>query len=253
MKTTKRLLACMLSLLLFLTAVPARPALAAKAGVPYITTGDVYMRAKASKSSDAITTLKKGTKITVTNTSHGKWYKATYKNKKGKTFTGYVSNKYLKKNTKKNAKKKTKKKAAAKGVTYITTGDVYMRSKASKNSKIVTTLTKGTAITVTNTSHGKWYKATYKNKKGKTFSGYVSNKYLKKKGAAAKAVTYITTGNVYMRSGASKSSKIVTTLAKGTAITVTDTSHGKWYKAVYIDKNKDSHTGFVSNKYLKKK
>ena len=255
MKTTKRLLACMLSLLLFLTAVPARPAFAANAGAPYATTGDVYMRAKPSKDSDAVATLKKGTKIAVTSTSNKSWYKVSYSPNKNTTYTGYISAKWLKKLAE----------------TYYATGEVNLRKAATTQSEILAVIPQKAAVSVSDTSNGKWYKATYKNKKGKSFTGFVSSKYLSKqaptskqdtkkdtkkqskKSDAAKAVTYITTGNVYMRSKASKDSEAVTTLAQGTAITVTDTSNGKWYKAIYIDKNKKSHTGYVSSTYLKKK
>ena len=94
MKTMKRVATCVLAALMLLAAVPALPAAQAADAEVYVATGDVYMRKGPGTKYDAIVTVRKGCEVTVTDTSNGTWYKATFKGKK--TYKGYVSKKYLK-------------------------------------------------------------------------------------------------------------------------------------------------------------
>lgn len=241
MKTVKRLMACIMSALLLLTAIPAMPAYAADSSAAYVTTGDVNMRSGAGTSYNIVVTVPAKTSVTVTDTSNSGWYKASYKNKQGKQYKGYISSKYLKKD-------KAAKKDAATG-TYTATGNVYMRKKADKQSDAVIVIPEKASVTVTDTSNSKWYKATYK-KKGEKYTGYVSSKYLKK--AADPAVTYTATGNVNMRAKAGMKYDVVVVVPVNATVSVTDTSNSKWYKATYKDKKGKKYTGYISSKYLKK-
>lgn len=241
MKTVKRLMTCIMSMLLILAAVPAVPAYAADSSTAYVTTGDVNMRSGAGTSYNIVVTVPAKSSVTVTDTSNSGWYKASYKNKQGKKYKGYISSKYLKKST-------ATKKAAATG-TYTATGNVYMRKKADKQSDAVIVIPEKASVTVTDTSNSKWYKATYQ-KKGEKYSGYVSSKYLKK--SADPAVTYTATGNVNMRAKAGTKYDIVVVVPANASVSVTDTSNSKWYQATYKDKKGKKYTGYISSKYLKK-
>ena len=246
MKSVKRMLTWLLSVVMVLTAVAAVPALAndgTEATGTYMTTGDVNLRSGAGMSNKIVVTVPAKAKVTVTNTSNKIWYKATYKSKKGKTYKGYISKKYL--------KKVKEKKKAKKGTEYITTGAVYMRSKASKGSKALTVVPAKSTVTVTDTSTGKWYKSTYKTKKGKVYKGYISNKYLKKKNAA-KGKKYKAKCAVYLRKKATKASEAVATIPAKASVTVTDTSNKNWFKATYKSKKGKVYKGFISSKYLVK-
>lgn len=128
--------------------------------------GSLNVRKSPSTSSAVITTLKKGSTVTVietdipsTNSSSTKWCKIEY----GK-ITGYVSSSYI-------------------DITelqgYTTASSLKVRSKASTSSSVVTNLTKGTEITVS----GKIYTSDinypiwFKIETGK-FTGYVSSLYV---------------------------------------------------------------------------
>lgn len=60
-------------------------------------------------------------------------------------------------------------------------------------------------------------------------------------------VSYSTTANLNMRSGASTKYRVMTTIPKGKQVTYVS-KHGSWYKVKY-----GSKTGYVSSKYLKAK
>lgn len=62
----------------------------------------------------------------------------------------------------------------------------------------------------------------------------------------AAGVSYKTTANLNMRSGASTKHKVQLTIPKGKAVTYVS-KHGSWYKVKY-----GSKTGYVSSKYIKK-
>ncbi len=55
-----------------------------------------------------------------------------------------------------------------------------------------------------------------------------------------------TTANVNLRKGASTSTNIITTIKKGSKVTIVDKSISGWYKVKYSNK-----TGYVSNQYIK--
>lgn len=241
MKTVKRLVACIMSALLLLGAIPAIPAYADSAAA-YVTTGNVNMRAGAGTSYNIVVTVPVKTAVTVTDMSNSNWYKASYKNKEGKQYKGYISSKYLK-------KEKEAKKDAAAG-TYTATGNVYMRKKADKQSDAVIVIPEKASVKVTDTSNSKWYKATYKQK-GEKYTGYVSSKYLKK--AKKTGSTYKATGDVNMRAGAGTSYNVVVVVPANASVTVKDTSNKSWYKAKYKDKKGKAYTGYISSKYLAKK
>ncbi|MCM3571081.1 SH3 domain-containing protein [Neobacillus mesonae] len=139
---------------------------------------------------------------------------------------------------------------------YVTATVLNVRQSATTKSKIMTTIKKNTAVTVTQTKSG-WDRVSV-NKK----TGWVSNKYLTtKKPAASKAkvtntfkktavattksyTKYVTATVLNVRQSATTKSKVVTTIKKNTAVTVTQTKSG-WDK-VSVNKK----TGWVSNKYL---
>ena len=123
---------------------------------------------------------------------------------------------------------------AASTVYYETTANLHMRSKSSMNSKISMTIPKGKQVIYISKT-GDWYKVQYG-----TRTGYVSSRYLKKV-----TKVYTTTANLNLRTKASTSSAIVTTIPKGKTVTYVSKS-GSWYKVKY-----GSKSGYVSSKYIK--
>ena len=126
--------------------------------------------------------------------------------------------------------------AATTSIKMTTTASLNVRATASTSAKIVTTLKKGTTVTVT-ASKGAWRKVTVSGK-----TGWAHGDYLK---AVATKIVRTTTTSVNMRESASTSAKIITTLAKGTKVTVT-ASKGAWRKA-----SVGGRVGWVHGDYLK--
>ena len=133
---------------------------------------------------------------------------------------------------------------------YITGESVYVRKGPSKDYDARGTVHYGEAYSATSTdkdSRGvKWYKISYKNGTGWVSSRYASTT---KPGMTASGKIYATGGSTYVRSSASKSGKILTTLTKGAAATYLgvkqkDSRGVYWYKVSY-----KGMTGWVSSRY----
>jgi L,D-peptidoglycan transpeptidase YkuD (ErfK/YbiS/YcfS/YnhG family) len=132
--------------------------------------------------------------------------------------------------------------AASKKTKYVTASTLNIRSGASTSHKVVTTVKKNQAVTVTQTK-GSWDKVAVGKK-----TGWASNKYLTtKKPATTKATSktmYVTASTLNVRSGAGTKYKIVATVKKNQSLKVTQTK-GTWSKVTVGNK-----TGWISTKYL---
>ena len=126
------------------------------------------------------------------------------------------------------------------GVMYQVTPNegLNVRNGRGTNHKVLTTMPKGTKVSVTEISGG-WGKVTYNSK-----TGYCSMQYLKQINTSSTSYTHKTTANLNLRSTRSTSGKIILTIPKGKSITVSDIKSG-WGKTTYNGK-----TGYVSTKYL---
>lgn len=220
----------------------------------YKTTANLNMRTGGSVKHKVVTTIPKGKEVAYVGKS-GSWYKVKYGSK-----TGFVSSKYLTKVTPKKVVAKAPStspvkapatpKASGTTTTYTTKDNLNMRTGGSTKHKVVTLIPKGKAVTMVSYNSA-WSKVTYGGK-----TGFVSTKYLNKtvKSTTVKApstpkatvVTYVTTDNLNLRTGASTKYKVLTLIPKGKSVTYLGKS-GTWYKVKY-----GSLTGYVSSAYLKK-
>lgn len=218
-----------------------------------ITKGSLNLRNGASTQSAVISSLTKGTAVTVYSEENG-WAKI---NANGKT--GYVSTSYLSAGTPVNSAAKPPSEVTTKYVD-VSKGTLNLRSAASTSSAVIAALTKGTTVTVYWEANG-WAKV---NANGK--DGFVSSQYLasQKQGtssipetpaspapapqAAAPITKYVKleSGSLNMRNGASTSSSVIVKLAKGIEVKVLSESAG-WAKIEVYGK-----TGYVSSTYLSK-
>ena len=127
------------------------------------------------------------------------------------------------------------------------TGDVYLRTDAGKDHKIITVIKKGAKVinlgSKTAADGTKWYHV--KTADGKT--GYASSKYLTKNQPAIGTVK--TTANLHVRAEANSKSKILGTLAKGKTVkyiaTYKNAAGTTWYKI-----SAGTLTGWVSGNYV---
>lgn len=126
------------------------------------------------------------------------------------------------------------------GVMYQVTPSSGLNVRAGRgtNHKVLTTMPKGTKISVTDISGG-WGKVTYNSK-----TGYSSMQYLKQVNTSSSSNTHRTTANLNLRSTRSTSGKILLTIPNGTAVKATDIKNG-WAAVTYNGKS-----GYCSTKYL---
>ena len=131
--------------------------------------------------------------------------------------------------------------------TGTTKANLNVRSSASTSGKLLTTLKKGSSVEVVGTS-GDWLKIKYSGG-----TAYVSGDYVQKPdsasdGSGSETVLYTgtTKANLNVRSSASTSGKLLTTLKKGSSVEVVGTS-GDWLKVNYA-----GGTAYVSGDYVQK-
>lgn len=179
------------------------------------TTTKVNLREKRSISSEVIRTLKKNSKITVSGKSKNGWLKAEYQGK-----TGYIKEDYITFKQPESEKDKAK--------DSKTKEDISKDNKA-KDSKSKDDKTKD--------SQSKESKTKDEQSKDNHSKGNTSKEEEKRTGYAKTKVN--------MRKSRSTSSKILTTLKAGTAVTVYGTSKNKWYQVEY-----KGRTGYIHKDYV---
>ncbi|WP_343901705.1 SH3 domain-containing protein [Arthrobacter rhombi] len=209
------------------------------------TSANLNLRTSASTSSRLVTTLKKGTKVSVSST-RGSWSRVSAGKK-----TGWVASRYLVKPASVTKKPTPTKKAASKAPTKrpidkVTTANLNLRSGASSKHKVVKVLKKGTTVSITSTQ-GTWSKGSASGKIGWLSSKYLKNPpkpVAKKPAPVKKPVAKVATTNVNLRSGASTKYKVITQVKKGANVSVTSTQ-GTWSQGKTGGK-----TGWLPSKYL---
>ncbi len=207
-----------------------------------VKSGPLNLRKSANTSAKVLTKLSKGTSVTVKSIS-GNWYNVTCK-KSGKSYTGWVSSKYISLGvdlTLSVGKTKTLKPSIKPS---NTTDDVKYKSGNSKIAKVsssgkITALKAGTVKIKITTSSGK--------------TDFVKVKVKENVPATSVSLGYthkgtVISGPLNLRKSASTSAKVLTKLSKGTSVTVKSIS-GNWYKVTCKIAGK-SYTGWVSADYV---
>jgi len=127
------------------------------------------------------------------------------------------------------------------GAGKVTTASTSLnvRKSASTSSSVITTLKRNSQVTLINKSGNFWYV-----RYSASGYGYCSADYITVTSKDVKTVK-TTSGNLNVRSSASTSGTILTTLKSGTKVPVISTANG-WSKILY----NGNKTGFVSSAYL---
>lgn len=201
--------------------------------------GSLYLRSGPGREYDSKGTVEDGDTITVL--SYGDvWSKI--KTSGGKT--GYIKNLYINDGDDNYAS----------GTSYFdsrysvyTTASVNLRSGASTNTAVITTLKKGAKLTAMGKNNGFYLVQT----SGGT-QGYVSSKYISKSkvsssssSSSSSATKMVTASYVNMREGGGLSYDVIKVLPYGTKVTVL-------YKGNYWTRVKhNGTTGWIKNSYLK--
>ena len=209
-------------------------------------TGRVNFRTGPGKSYSSMGKIEKGKRVTYLGSS-GNWIKIKYNSK-----TGYIYKDYISKATTSTSS------STSTSVRYVKSSDgLNVRKGPSVSYSKITNLPNGTKVTVKSTSNG-WSKIT-----SGSITGYVSDKYLSKTAPTVGQSTsndknnqanetsttkYISASSgLNVRKGPSTSYSVISTLAKGTKVTVKSTSNG-WSKIT-----SGSITGYVNSSYLTSK
>lgn len=125
------------------------------------------------------------------------------------------------------------------GIVSITSGKLNVRSSASTSSSVVSSLSKGSYVTLMSKS-GNWWRVEYAdNKYGYCHANYIST------ASGTPATVKITSGSLNVRSGAGTSYSKVASLYKGEVVIVLSKS-GSWSRILY----NGTKTGYVSSTYL---
>ena len=125
------------------------------------------------------------------------------------------------------------------GVVSVTSGRLNVRSSASTSGAVVSSLAKGSYITLMSKS-GNWWRVEYADGK----YGYCHADYIKTT-TGTPATVQISSGSLNVRSGAGTSYSKVASLYKGEVVIVLSKT-GSWSKILY----NGTKTGYVSSQYL---
>ena len=128
----------------------------------------------------------------------------------------------------------------AAGTVATSSTGLNVRSAPSSTASVRTSLPKGTAVTLISRS-GDWWQVQY----GPDSYGYCSAAYIRELSGSSSAVVSTASGSLNVRSAASSSAAIQTSLPKGAAVTVLSTS-GSWSRILYHG----ARTGYVRSDYL---
>jgi uncharacterized protein YgiM (DUF1202 family) len=183
-------------------------------------------------SSNIITTLAKGTKVTVLGKSGDSWYYVqTPSGQKGYVAAGYFTT-------------SSSSSSSSSGTTKTTTVAVNLRSSAKvTDGNIILTVPAGRTVTVLSSS-GNWYKVRYNGKTGYMKSGYFTDET-----TSSSYVTEKTSANLRLRSttSTSSSSNIITTIPKGASVKVYKEVAGGWYYVSYGSKKGYVKAGYFAS------
>ena len=128
------------------------------------------------------------------------------------------------------------------GTIATSSGGLNVRSAASSSSSVLTSLPKGSYVTLMSKS-GNWWYVEYADGR----YGYSHADYITPSNGSKAAVVNTSSGNLNVRSGASVSHAVTGSLPKGKTVIVLSESNG-WSRVLY----NGVKTGYVSSQYLKK-
>ena len=199
----------------------------------YSTGDNVRIRSAASTSATILTTVNKGQSFKVIGENTNGWYNVELSN----GTKGYISAQYV---------SFTPPVTTPQTRTGYSTGDnVRIRSAASTSATILTTVNKGQSFKVIGESKNGWYNVELSS----GTKGYISAQYVSFTPPVTTPQTrtgYSTGDNVRIRSAASTSSTILTTVNKGQSFKVIGESKNGWYNVELSNGTK----GYISSQYV---
>jgi len=192
----------------------------ASSGTFRTTTDGVRIRTEPSTEADVVALVHTGTNIEVLEHDPGGWSRVQVGNA-----TGFVRSDFLRAHT-----------GSGATASFQTTAGVNLRSSASTDANVITTLVEGTSVDVLEHDPAGWSRV----RSGES-TGFIRSDFLSRGGSGggasaaaatpASAVgTLKTTGNVNLRDGASTTNGIISTLAASTSVEVLENRADGWTK-----------------------
>lgn len=185
---------------------------------------------------DRVAQISKGVTVTIISEDANYYYVSCSGN--GKVYEGYLLKSYV--TVSSNGTTTTTTTSGAS--TGVTTGKVNLRSGPGTNKSVITTMAKGASVTILG-SDGDWYYVDYNGQKG-----YASKPLVKASASSStSSKTGVTTAKVNFRTepNSNFSKNIISTLVKGTTVTILSTSNG-WHKVSY-----NGTEGYLYASYVK--
>ena len=231
-------------LLLGLLLAQCVPALAVSGSTSLATAGSRYIviasslncRSGPGMQYGVITRLKRGTTVTYLSRTNGWW-----RVRSSTGVVGYVDRQFL-----------TQESASKVGSYFVKATALRVRATPSTSSRVVGTVKKGTVVTISQLN-GDWGYVSG----GASVRGWVALSYLSTSSVSAGSSSTNTSSRSYVvtasalnvRAGASASARRITSIKKGTVVTLSQTN-GNWGYISYYKSGK-LVTGWVSLSYLR--
>ncbi len=207
-------------------------------GTGYVSTKSdpLTLRYAASPDSKSLESVPRHTSVDVYYTDFPDWYYTTYKGT-----SGFVNAEYI---TMGNPPQVSVGSYYGCGTVATKKDRLNVRSEPSTGASIVTDIPKGTSIDLYTTSESGWYYTTYKGKSGFVKSDYISFAPVYESSIPITAVINTKKDPLNLRSSPSEDAKIITTIPKGTTVTVID-YYTDWCYIEWGD-----YKGYASTEYL---
>lgn len=193
-----------------------------------------------SSSGSSVAKVSKGVTVTIISEASGYYYVSCKGN--NTVYEGFLLKDYVTVSSGGSTNTNTNTTAGGSASSGVTTGKANLRSGPGANKSVITTMAKGVSLTILG-SDGDWYYVDYNGQKG-----YASKSLVKASSAASSSSkTGVTTVKVNFRSepNTNFSKNVISTLAKGTKVTILSTSNG-WHKVSY-----NGTEGYLYASYVK--
>jgi len=206
-----------------------------------VTATILNVRSGPSTNSKVVTSLRKGTSITIIESTNG-WYTIRLANGQ----TAYVSSNYVAKNSTSTTTTTTTTKSGA-----VNTALLNVRSTPSTRSKVLATLRRNATVNILSTSNG-W--SAIKLANGQT--AYVSSNLITQNATNTTTATttvstasrtgIVTTGVLNVRSLPTTKAKVLKILKRGTSVTILSSNNG-WYSIRLAN----GQSGYISSSLVR--
>ena len=196
------------------------------------TTGSVNLRSEPSTNSGLVRAVDSGTEVEVLDHNPAGWSRVTVGGS-----AGFIRSDFL------------RFQIGDTSATFQTTGGVNVRESASTESRVVSTVSAGASVEVTEHNPAGWSRVTINGTAGFIRSDFLtrgrSTEATEPTASATTANTLKTTGNVNLRTAASTNGNIIRTLVANTSVEVLENQSNGWSRVRF-----NNLTGFIRTDLL---